>query len=52
MSYQIGGYTAILPRSAIQPLNMSVQDTMRFAITAGMKSNGTVKTFPNTMERG
>jgi len=38
MSYQIGGYTAILPRTAIQPVSMSIQDAMRFSITGGMKS--------------
>ena len=38
MSYQIGGYTAILPRSAIQPVNMSMQEAMKFAVTGGMKS--------------
>jgi uncharacterized membrane protein len=38
MSYQIGGYTAILPRSAVEPVDMSMQEAMRFAITGGMKS--------------
>lgn len=36
MSCQIGGYTAIVPRSAVQPVEMSVEEAMRFAITAGM----------------
>lgn len=36
MSYQIGGYTAYLPRSAVEPLEMSVEDAMRFTLTAGM----------------
>jgi len=38
MSYQMGGFTALLPRSALQPLDMSFQDAMRFALTAGMSS--------------
>jgi len=38
MSYQIGGYTAMLPRSAITPVSMSMQEAMRFVVTGGMKS--------------
>ena len=44
ISYQLGGYTIYLPRSRLTPINMSVEDALRFAITAGMsgekKSNG------------
>lgn len=44
MSYQLGGYTLYLPRSKLTPLGISVEDALRFAITAGMsgekKSNG------------
>jgi uncharacterized membrane protein len=36
MSYQIGGYTAYMPRAAVEPLAMSVEDAMRFTLTAGM----------------
>lgn len=36
MSYQIGGYTVLIPRSQIQPINMSIEDAMRFTVTAGM----------------
>jgi len=35
-SYQIGGFTATVPRSKIQPANMSVEQGMRFIVTAGM----------------
>lgn len=38
MSYQIGGYTVMMPRAAITPVNMSMQEAMRFAVTGGMKS--------------
>ena len=38
MSYQMGGFTAMLPRSCVQPIDMSFQDAMRFALTAGMAS--------------
>ncbi len=37
MSYQIGGYTVMLPRSAIEPVNMSMQEAMKFVVTGGMK---------------
>lgn len=37
MSYQIGGYTVMLPRSAIEPVDMSMQEAMKFAVTGGMK---------------
>ncbi|MEX0653916.1 MAG: DUF502 domain-containing protein [Phycisphaeraceae bacterium] len=38
MSYQIGGYTVILPREQVQPVDMSIEDGLRFALTAGIKS--------------
>jgi len=36
MSYQIGGYTALLPRDAVQPVDMSFEEAMRFTLTAGL----------------
>jgi uncharacterized membrane protein len=36
MSYQIGGYTVLLPRRMVEPVDMSVEDALRFAVTAGM----------------
>lgn len=36
MSYMIGGYMVIVPRSSLQPLDMPVEDVMRIAITAGI----------------
>lgn len=36
MSYQIGGYAVLVPRDAVRPLNMSVEDAMRFILTAGV----------------
>ncbi len=38
MSYQIGGYTVILPKSRVQRVPMTVEEGMRFAVTAGMLS--------------
>lgn len=34
-SYQIGGFTLILPRERVEPLDMSLEDAMRFIVTAG-----------------
>lgn len=39
MSYQIGGYTLILPRSALTPVEMSFEDGMRLVLTAGVSRN-------------
>lgn len=36
MSYMIGGYTILVPRSALTPLNMSMDEAMRFILTAGV----------------
>ncbi len=36
MSYAFGGYTLYLPRDHVQPLDISVEDAMRLAITAGL----------------
>ncbi len=39
MSYQVGGYTLLVPASAVEPVEMSVEDAMRFAVTAGMSTH-------------
>ena len=36
MSYTIGGYTVFLPRECLTPLDMGLEDAMRFVVTAGM----------------
>jgi len=36
MSYQIGGYTLLLPRRYLTAVDMSFEDAMRFVITAGV----------------
>lgn len=40
MSYQIGGYTLLLPRSYLTPVDMSFEEAMRFVITAGVSRPG------------
>ena len=41
MSYMIGGYAVLVPRSAIRPLDMSMDKAMRFALTAGVTGSKT-----------
>ncbi|HPV45828.1 MAG TPA: DUF502 domain-containing protein [Methylotenera sp.] len=36
MSYGIGGFVVLVPRSATRRLNMSMEDAMRFTLTAGV----------------
>lgn len=40
MSYMIGGYAVLMPRSAIRPLDMNMEDAMRFSLTAGVAGSG------------
>lgn len=49
MSYQVGGYTALVPRSRVRPLDMSMEQAMRFALTAGLS---TASPGPKAPERG
>ena len=36
MSYQIGGYTLLLPRDRIQPIDIPIETAMRLVLTGGM----------------
>lgn len=36
LSYMIGGYAVLMPRSAVRPLNMNMEEAMRFTLTAGV----------------
>jgi uncharacterized membrane protein len=36
MSYMIGGYTLMLPRSCLDPVDMPFEDAMRLALTGGI----------------
>ena len=44
MSYQIGGYTVIVPREAIRPVEMSREEAMKFILTAGLKTAAAPRT--------
>jgi uncharacterized membrane protein len=41
MSYQIGGYTALLPRTRIVPLDLPVETAMRMVLTGGLSGGQT-----------
>jgi uncharacterized membrane protein len=36
LSYMIGGYAVLIPRSAVRPLEMNMEEAMRFTLTAGV----------------
>ncbi|HYW04730.1 MAG TPA: DUF502 domain-containing protein [Gammaproteobacteria bacterium] len=40
MSYQIGGYTLILSRDSVEPIDMPVEDALRFVLTGGISRSG------------
>ena len=40
MAYNIGGYAALMPRRAVRPLNVSLEEAMRFVLTAGVTGSG------------
>ena len=46
MSYQIGGFATLVPRSAVRPIDMPIEQAMRFAVTAGMGQIGTRRGEP------
>jgi len=37
-SYQIGGFTLIVPRDQVQPLDMRLEDAFRFILTRGVRA--------------
>ncbi|MBU4261133.1 MAG: DUF502 domain-containing protein [Proteobacteria bacterium] len=43
LSYQIGGYTALVPLSALQPLDVPLEKAMQFVMTAGIIEAGRQK---------
>ncbi|MBX9923560.1 MAG: DUF502 domain-containing protein [Rhabdochlamydiaceae bacterium] len=43
MSYQIGGYTIFVPKTSVTQLAMTVEEGMRFAVTAGVLAHPKVK---------
>lgn len=42
MSYMVGGgFAVLMPRSAVRPVNMSMEEAMRFTLTAGITGSNT-----------
>ena len=39
MSYQLGGFTYIVSKDAVEPVAMSVEEALRFAVTAGITAS-------------
>jgi uncharacterized membrane protein len=37
MSYQVGGFTLLVPQELIEPIDIPVKDAMRYVLTAGIK---------------
>jgi uncharacterized membrane protein len=40
LSYMIGGYAVLVPRSAVRSLDMNMEEAMRFTLTAGVTGSG------------
>jgi len=40
LSYTIGGYTLMVPRGRVTPLDMKAEDAMRLVLTAGIQKRG------------
>jgi len=43
MSYGIGGYTVYLPKSLVEPLDMSLEDAMRITLSGGVSASNRKK---------
>ena len=54
LSYMIGGYAVLIPRSKVRPLDMSMEDAMRFTLTAGVigkaSASSNIKSAENKSE--
>ena len=47
MSYQLGGYMVFVPRSAVTPVDMPVDQALSFVLTAGMIQDSGGKEIPD-----
>lgn len=50
LSYQIGGHTVVVPRSSIEPTDLTFEEAMRFIITAGVSKLPATPDDPETEE--
>ncbi len=42
LSYMIGGFAVVVPRSAVRELDMDMEEAMRFALTAGVTTTDSI----------
>ncbi len=52
MSYQLGGFTVLLPRDRLRPLDLGVEDAMRRVLTAGVGGRGEASAAQPTTTTG
>lgn len=45
-SYQIGGFTLLIPRDRLHPVDLSVEDALRFAVTGAMSMSENSQRLP------
>jgi len=50
MSYQVGGYTVFMPKEALEPVDMTREDAMKFILTAGLKTTAPGATTAGSAE--
>lgn len=49
MSYMIGGFSVFMPRGAVRPVNMNMDEAMRFTLSAGITGKrATARPAPQT----
>ena len=41
LSYMIGGYAVLIPRSLVRPIDMTIEEALRFTLTAGVTGTTT-----------
>jgi len=46
MSYQLGGFTVMVPKDRVTPVDMKVDQAMQFVLTAGVSTEDKEKTQP------
>lgn len=46
LSYTIGGFAVMLPRSAVRPMDMGMEEAMRFVLTAGVTGERSARSGP------
>jgi uncharacterized membrane protein len=44
LSYMIGGYAVLIPRKSVRPVDMTLEEAMRFTLTAGVTGANKVPT--------